>query len=233
MRAAALLWLVSGVLWFVLEGVAAAAFPGYSYATNYISDLGVTVPGTVDGRVIDSPLAAVMNVEYVLHGVLFLVATVFVVRVTGGWMRWLFAALAVAHAVGLVLIAVFHSSAESYLDGTIGWHVLGANLAIIAGKLALIVAGIDAGRVRAWNGFRFFSILWGAIGLLSFLLFGLGFTPEGSWERLAVYPLMTWEIVTGVLVLRRGASAPRSPVLRRAVARNPRRCDPCAPTVSG
>ena len=35
------LWTVAGVGWLVGEAVSASAFPGYSYATNYISDLGV------------------------------------------------------------------------------------------------------------------------------------------------------------------------------------------------
>jgi hypothetical membrane protein len=204
-RSAAVLWLVAGVLWFVLEGIAAAAFPAYSYATNYISDLGVTVPGTVDGRVIDSPLALVMNVDFVVHGVLFLIAAVLVARATSGWMRWLFTALAACHALGLVLVATFHSSAEAQLDGTIGIHVLGANLAIIGGNLALIVAGLAV--VRLGRAHRVFSIAWGAIGLACILMLFIDthstwtVLPDGVWERLAVYPMMTWEIVTAFVVL--------------------------------
>jgi hypothetical membrane protein len=224
LRAPAIVWLVSGVLWFVLEGVAAAAFPGYNYATNYISDLGVTFPDVVDGRAIDSQLAIVMNVEFWLHGILFLVGAILIVRMTGGGMRWLFAALAVAHAVGLVLVAVFHSSSQANLDGTIQLHVLGANLAIVGGNLALIVAGLGAGRVGASRGFRVFTVAWGVIGLLCALMLfvdthstELNLLPDGTWERLAVYPLMTWEIITGALVLlrtrgsRSARTDPRSP----------------------
>jgi len=216
LRLPALIWLVSGVLWFVLEGVAASGFAGYSYAANYISDLGVTFPDVVDGRVIDSRLAIVMNLELWLHGILFLVAAIVITRLTGGWMRWLFAALALAHAVGLVLVAVFHSSSQANLDGTIQLHVAGANLAIIGGNLALIVAGLGAGRLGATRGFRIFTVVWGLIGLVSILMLfvdthdaALTLLPDGTWERLAVYPLMTWEIVTGAIVLvrrRRGAA---------------------------
>ncbi|MEO8261460.1 MAG: DUF998 domain-containing protein [Pseudolysinimonas sp.] len=207
-RIPAIVWLVSGAMWFVLEGIAAAAFPGYSYAENYISDLGVTVPDVVDGRVIDSRLSAVMNVEFVAHGILFIVAAIMIVRLTGGMLRWLFLLLAVAHGAGLLLVAVFHSSSAANDDGTILLHVAGANLAIIGGNLALIVAGIGAGRLGASRRYRVFSILWGVIGLVTIaMLFvdthdaALNLLPDGVWERAAVYPMMTWEIVTGVLVL--------------------------------
>ena len=204
----AALWLSAGVLWFVLEGIAASAFPRYSYATNYISDLGVTVPGVVDGRIIYSPLAGVMNADFVIHGILFLAAAVLVARAAkSGWMRWLFLALAAAHAVGLVLVATFHSSAEAQSDGTIGIHVLGANLAIIGGNLTLIVAGLGAGRLGATRGFRVFSVAWGVIGLAGIaMLFAdthsaWNLLPDGFWERIGVYPMMTWEIVTAFLVI--------------------------------
>lgn len=54
-RAAAACWIAAGVVYVVSEAVAAAAFPGYSYATNYISDLGIPQVETSGGRAIDSP----------------------------------------------------------------------------------------------------------------------------------------------------------------------------------
>ncbi len=38
--------------------------PGYSYARNDISDLGVPERGVLQGRVLDSPLHAVMNAGF-------------------------------------------------------------------------------------------------------------------------------------------------------------------------
>src|ERR1700753_1047918 len=77
-RAAALLLLVSALLYFVCEAIAAAAWqhPSYSYAHNYTSDLGVPGPPSVlMGRVISSPLAGVMNIGgFIGHGVVFLAA---------------------------------------------------------------------------------------------------------------------------------------------------------------
>ena len=55
---AAVVLLLNAVQWVVSEAVAAAAWtsPPYSYATNYISDLGVPECGThYQGRTICSP----------------------------------------------------------------------------------------------------------------------------------------------------------------------------------
>jgi len=45
---AAVLWITAGVGYLILEAIAAASFrPPYSYAYNYISDLGVTCGGMI------------------------------------------------------------------------------------------------------------------------------------------------------------------------------------------
>ena len=50
LRLAGALWLLAGVMYLACESIAAAAFPGYSYARNYISDLGVPYDGLINGR---------------------------------------------------------------------------------------------------------------------------------------------------------------------------------------
>ena len=69
---------LAGLLWptyLASETIAAAAFPGYSYARNYISDLGVAAARVIDGRSVHSPLALVMNLGLLCDGALFVVAS--------------------------------------------------------------------------------------------------------------------------------------------------------------
>ena len=78
-RGAGALLVLAGIQYAVLEYVAAAAWhnPPYSYAVNFISDLGNPVPGdTFQGRVIDSPLHLVMDTAFIAQGVLFIAASV-------------------------------------------------------------------------------------------------------------------------------------------------------------
>jgi hypothetical membrane protein len=212
----AVLWILAAAIYLVAEAVSASAFPGYSYATNYISDLGVPDVGQFQGRTIDSPLHLVMNAAFVLHGVLFAGAAAFAVR-AGGWRRgarrW-FLGAALVHAVGIILVGLFPGSQTNADNGLISLHVLGAAMAIIAGNVAAIVAGRTALRESPrWLGSA--SVALGVIGLLGLVMLlvdsnSAAFTllADGVWERIAVYTILAWELLVGVTALvLRGRSA--------------------------
>jgi hypothetical membrane protein len=92
-----------GLAYLILEAVAAEAFrPHYSYAHNYISDLGVTSG-------LDSPRAWLMNTAFCLQGSLFLGGAILATRAVRTRKPRLILTFAAANAVGNVLIAIFHS----------------------------------------------------------------------------------------------------------------------------
>ena len=206
-RRAAVTWLVAGLLWFTLEAIAAAAFrPAYSYAQNYISDLGVPTPGTFQGRQIDSPRAAVMNVNFLAQGILFLLAGLLIFRAAAGRTgraRYAFLGLAGVYAVGSILVGIFHGAAENVTTGTARFHVVGAALAILGGNAAIIVAGSNARRLGASDGYCAASIALGTVGLVSLITLQAGdpFAIPGVWERGAVYSIPIWDIFTGLALL--------------------------------
>ena len=217
-RRAAITWLVAGFLWFALEAFAAAAFiPTYSYARNYISDLGVPTPGIFGGRRIDSPRAALMNANFLAQGILFLLAGLSIFRATvgrTGHARHAFLGLAGVYAVGSILVGLFHGAAQNVGDGTARFHVVGAGLAIVGGNVALIVAGLNARRVGASGVYCVASIALGTVGLVSLITLQAGdpFDIPGVWERGAVYAIPGWDILTGaaLLISLRRAAAPTS-----------------------
>ncbi len=177
-------WLSAGLAYLTLEAVAAAAFrPHYSYARNFISDLGV--PGD------HSPLAWLMNTAFCLQGTLFLVGAVLAAPRKAG----LFVTLAATNAVGNLLIAVFHSGTAT--------HALGAVLAIVGGNAAILARSRIAG---GWH--RKVSVALGAFGLLSFVLFVIELKassalPLGVWERCSVYSITAWQLLTAAWLLSR------------------------------
>ncbi|MBB3156452.1 putative membrane protein [Microbacterium proteolyticum] len=203
--AAGILWICAAVVYLGAEAVSAAAFPGYDYAHNYISDLGVPEIGPHDGRFLDSPLSGVMNAGFIVQGVLFFLATLLAAR---GRRRTrhspvLWVALAALHAVGITLVAVVHGGPLAAASGMIGIHVVGAALAIVCGNLASIAGG----RVLGGRAFRVFSVTIAVAGLL--FLVGLqthpsiaGMSlPDGVWERGSVYAVTVWELVAGVVLV--------------------------------
>jgi hypothetical membrane protein len=193
---AAIAWLSAGFVYLTLEGIAAAAFrPHYSYARNFISDLGI--PST------ESPLAWLMNTAFCLQGMLFLVGAVLTVRAVEARKAGLFVTLAAANAVGNLLIAGFHSGPASHANGTAGLHAIGAILAIVGGNAA-ILAGSRI--VSGWH--RKVSIALGAFGLLSFALFVVELPassalPLGALERCSVYSITAWQLFTAAWLLSR------------------------------
>jgi hypothetical membrane protein len=185
---AAVAWLSAGIAYLTLEAVAAAAFrPHYSYAHNFISDLGV--PGD------HSPLAWLMNLGFCVQGTLFLVSA----ALTAPREARLFLSLVTANAIGNVLIAIFHSGPSP----TAWVHAIGAVLAIVGGNAAILAGSRIA---SGWH--RKVSVALGAFGLLSFLLFVVELKassalPLGAWERCSVYSITAWQLLTAAWLLSR------------------------------
>jgi hypothetical membrane protein len=190
-RRAAATWLVGGTLYVACEAVAAARYPGYRYVGNYISDLGTS---------------AVMNVGgFTLHGLLFALGAGLAVRAyptTGGVGR-AFVVAAAANAIGNVLVGTFHSGTP---HSGVNWHVLGAGLAIVGGNAAVILAGSAGARLGAPVLYRRTSVALGIVGLAclaALIVDGSHVVPVGILERGAVYPIIAWELMTGIALVRR------------------------------
>ncbi len=184
---AAVVWITGPLTYLILEAVAASAFPHYSYARNFISDLGMAA----------SPRAWAMNAGFCVQGTLFLVGAVLLVRAFEKRSARLFLGLAAANAAGNLLIAVFHSGPSP----TAWVHASGAVLAIVGGNAA-IVAG--SSMIGGWH--RAVSLALGAFGLLSFVCFVIALkneAPPAVWERCSVYSITAWQLFTGVWVFSR------------------------------
>jgi hypothetical membrane protein len=206
LRLAGLLWLLAGLTYLASEAIAAAAFPGYSYAHNYISDLGVPYEGMIHGRALRSSRAFVMNFGgFVLDGALFAAATGVALRAfrDRGEAVAICAVLGIVHALGTILVGIVHGGDREMAAGIHHIHVIGAAMAIIGGNAALIAAAFASRRCGAPAVYRRVSVALGVSGFVSLALLQSGTTslPEGLLERGSVYPITIWEIVTGIAIL--------------------------------
>ena len=205
--AAAIVLVLNTVQWLVAEAVVAGAWtdPPYSYATNYISDLGVPDCGAqFQGRDICSPLHGWMNAAFVAEGVLFAIGILMLSRSVTGRVRRVAVALALAHAVGMVLVGLFHGSPAGP-DAGLVVHVSAAAVGILCANALVIMAGAVP-RLGLPTAYRWFSVVVGGLGLVSEALVGLSPAVAGVFERGGVYSWLLWGAVTGVLLLaRRGA----------------------------
>jgi hypothetical membrane protein len=205
----AVVLVVNALQWVIAEAVTAAAWsdPPYSYARNYISDLGVPDCGTkFQGREICSPSHALMNTSFALQGILFAAGVLLLAGTLGeGRRRRVVSALAVAHGVGFVLVGLFHGSANGSSYSLV-LHVVGASVGILCANTLAIMAGAsrDLGlSLGLPKPYRVFSVTVGVLGLLSELLVAVSTRTAGVFERGGVYSWLLWSTVTGVLVLVR------------------------------
>lgn len=221
-RAAGAAWLAAPTLYLGAEWIAAGRFsPRYSYARDFISDLGAPGCHLARGGVTwCSPLHAVMNVGFIGAGLLFVVAVALIFPLLVSRTRYAFATAGAAHGVGLAMVGVFHGAGAGRVDGLSAYHVTGAALAIGGGNLAIFLCPAP-GDLGAPAAIRGLSRLGPIVGIAAAVILILAKSRhaalppgDGGWERLSVYTIVAWEAVIGVWLLARAgaerAGLPRS-----------------------
>ena len=185
MRAAALTWLTGSAVYLGGEAIAAMGVKDYSYLGDYISELGVS---------------GLMNRAFMLHGVLFLIGAALVVRALGiSRIGRAFVVAAAVNALGNVGVGGFPSGTAA--------HVVGAGMAIIGGNVAVILGAFGSRSAGASPNFVRASIALGTVGLLCLAVLVIdgingASLPLGLFERGAVYPIIGWELLAAVTILR-------------------------------
>lgn len=212
---AAATFLLGLTIYLAAEAITAAAWksPRYSYANNWISDLGSATSGVFQGRELNSPLHVVMNSGFIVQGILFGIATVLLSRTISG-RRTFTAVTGVVTMIGYILVGTFHGSLQAQQNGTLPLHFTGATLAIVGGNVLALVLGIHWRKTPETRLIGLVSIVVGAFGLVSvvalFLTFDAGL-PSGAIERGSVYTIVIWQLAVAVALLRNRANsgAPR------------------------
>lgn len=197
LRVAATLWIVAGVCYLVTEALVAEHVPGYSYATNFISDLGQPP---------QSPMAAWMNGAFVAQGVAFALAgacAFAAARPGPGTVAFL--GLAVIYGAGSTTVGLVPSGG---IGGSALAHVGGATAAILAGNLAVLAAGVVLLRRGRFRAIGYASVALGLTGLFSggmllcsSVLDTQVFFGDGAWERGAIYAIIGWQLLAAVAAL--------------------------------
>lgn len=203
----ALIFLINGLFYLTGEYVAALG-TGYSlkevYLRNFISSLGVYPNLIVEGVPVGfSKLAIIMNIDFIVTGIGFLVAyylLIFKILKSKKY-NLLYLITPVLFAVGSVLVGVYQGGVPSE-DGL---HGLGARLSFLGGNLTLIISGVSLFKNR--KGYSIVSIILGLIGLISASFMNNALTNNltevvAIYERLTVYPITIWQLMTGLTFLK-------------------------------
>lgn len=204
----ALLFLLNGICYLMGEFIAAlgTGFPlSEVYTKHFISSLGVypnlKVQDVPDGF---SKLAWVMNTDFIVTGVVFLLAYVILFHPTikQSKTRYLLLITPILFAIGSVLVGLFQGGVPSE-DGL---HGIGARLSFIGGNFTLIFTGILL--FKESKKYALVSILLGVLGLVGAGLMSNALTNNlkdvvAIFERMTVYPITICQLMTGMVFLKK------------------------------
>jgi hypothetical membrane protein len=187
------LYVLGSVQFWVAMAVAQLAYPGYSLAGNYISDLGGP----------HSPDAWVFNDSIRVLGILAIVGA-FLIRSAFGAKR--------SARVGLVFVGI--AGLGAFLVGTFpegspelngGIHSIVSLVTFLFSGFALLSLSAAMLRDTRWDGFRFYTFISGVVDLVALALYAAklyGPLGPGGMERLIVAPILLWAVVVGIHLLR-------------------------------
>ena len=212
----ALCWAAAAPVFLIANVVVGLAWapPGFSWATNNISDLGNVTCGiwdTTRPRYVCSPWHTTMNIAFVLTALLLLAGLLLTWRTLGAG-RALRAGrgMMLLWPVGLALAGLFPADTHENL------HFLAAMLIFGPANAGLVVAGF-AHRDTPMGRLRPITLAAGLLAVAGSVLFlaqqGLGIG-LGAMERVAALPFLAWTLVIGVhTLISQPHHAPARPVL--------------------
>ncbi|KAF2173645.1 hypothetical protein M409DRAFT_48590 [Zasmidium cellare ATCC 36951] len=200
---AIIIWLAAPTIYLSVEWYVSRMFsPHYSYLHRFTSDLAIPYayydPKT--GHLTNSWRAPMMNLNFAVHGFLFLAGQISLLRATGE--RKLSTArlvIAVVYCIGILLVAAVPGGPREHENGRMMWHGLGAVCAIFGGNINSLLAGF-ATPVDSKPVYKTVCLSLGAIGFCGpALVFAFGYRDLiGVWQRLSIYPTQMWEYSTAV-----------------------------------
>ncbi|WP_168217692.1 DUF998 domain-containing protein [Occultella kanbiaonis] len=196
---------LAGLLYPVVEVVAASAWAnGYSWSSNFISDLGLTQCVDLARGHVCSPQHLVFNTAFVLLGVLVALGSIALAPIlTSRWRRPVLA-VALLHAAGVVMVGLFPGSVIEAIGGDsrqMALHSAGTLAAIGGGNLLMLLAAVASW--HTWKGYAVASASLLCVGLVGISLDTLGLDTHGpgAVQRITAYPVLAWLVLTGAAVL--------------------------------
>jgi hypothetical membrane protein len=179
--------------------VVQAGYPGYSDATNYISDLGNTTA---------SPWHLVFNVSIIVLGILAFVGILLAWDAfPAGRSRTPGLVLLLAASVGAIGVGLFPENVNPTVHGLASLTVFGP------GGVALVVLAVGMTSGSDWGRLRWPSVGLGLLTLVSLAYYVPTQSSNSTWEpgtveRLIVFPILIWGALAAVQLYRSSRPAP-------------------------
>lgn len=168
-----------------------------AYSIHTISELGVPIGDIYKGVASSySPLFFFMNLAFILLGIILFIGYNLSLKKHINKNKLISHLLIILTCIGAIFVGIFHADNPLFND----YHILGAVLSILCGNIFLIFIS----KFSSFNeNYKKISKYLGIIGLISaciMLILKLIILSNCNpvFERISVYTLIIWLIVTGI-----------------------------------
>jgi hypothetical membrane protein len=168
-------------------------YTGYSWLTNYVSDLGNTV---------NSPFSPLFNASIVVLGVFVIVGVLLAwAGFPRGGSRVAGLFLLLIAGVGAILVGLYPQDVNTTA------HDIASVMVFLPGALALLILAVGMRTGTFWSSYRGFSAILGGVALVSFAYYAPTQLLNTTWdpglvERLIIFPILLWGFVAGIRLAR-------------------------------
>ena len=190
-KVAGTVFIVGSLYYIIAEAISAAFFNASlfdTYVFHTISELGIP-----NGN---SPLFWLMNSAFILIGLARIFGNFYKFNDCIAKNKAIFYILTLITGIGVIIVGLIHGGNPF----TLGYHMLGATMAILGGNILLIVVSRS---MENFGNYQKLTLILGIFGLIVFWIMffnmEIGYMPV--FERLSVYTMIIWSFLTGVYLL--------------------------------
>ena len=192
-KVAGIVFIIGSLYYIIAEAISATYFNASlfnTYVFHTISELGI--PN------MNSPLFWLMNSAFILIGLTLIFSNVYRLKDFIVKNKVFFYIFTLITGLGVIIVGLIHGGNPL----TLGYHALGAVMAILGGNVLLIITSRSMGE---FSSFQKATLALGIIGLAAFwiMFFSMDSSYMPVFERLSVYPLVIWSFLAGLFLLRK------------------------------
>ena len=193
-KIAGIVFILGSLYYMIAEGISAFAFNDSlidTYLFHTISELGI--PN------VNSPLSFLMNSAFIIIGLSLLFGNFYRFKDFIIKNKAVFYILTPVTSIGVMIVALIHAGNPI----TAGYHSLGAVMAILGGNVLLVIISRSMDKFETYQKI---TLSLGIIGLIAFwiMFFNMESIYMPVFERLSVYTLIIWSLLTGVYLVNGG-----------------------------
>lgn len=187
-KVAGIIFICGGLFYILAEAISATYFNASlinTYLYHTISELGIP-----NGN---SSLSSLMNAGFILIGLTLLFGNFYKFKDYISKNKILFYVLTVITSFGVIIVGLIHGGNPL----TFSYHALGAVMAILGGNILLVLISKS---MNKFGRYQKITLILGIIGLISFwiMFFNMQSIYMPVFERLSVYTMIVWCIITGI-----------------------------------